>query len=95
VPVGPDARPRANATVKCSTVKVTNECIESMLQLPGAGRAESTACSAAISVIRLLHQNRRVIKLGCGRRFPRRGWQRSLTTLNASDKFAAIWQGVA
>ena len=36
-PVGPDAMPRAKATVKCSTVNATQECVESIVHVPGPG----------------------------------------------------------
>jgi hypothetical protein len=36
-PVGPDAMPRAKATVKCSTVNSTQECVESIVHVPAPG----------------------------------------------------------
>jgi len=38
VPVGPVASPRAKASVKCSTLKVTNEWAESIVHVPASGK---------------------------------------------------------
>jgi hypothetical protein len=51
VPVGPVAIPRARATVKCSTLKVTNEWAESMVQVPASGKVVDGAPACCWDIV--------------------------------------------